>query len=67
MSANVGLPEAVGNMTAYVSELWRLRHFWMALVRNDLRSRYRVHALAALVRTAAGLFPVRRVLRREGR
>ncbi len=28
-------------MTAYVGELWRLRHFWMALVRNDLRSRYR--------------------------
>jgi ABC-type polysaccharide/polyol phosphate export permease len=28
-------------MTAYVGELWRLRHFWMALVRNDLRNRYR--------------------------
>ena len=28
-------------MTAYMSELWRLRHFWMALVRNDLRNRYR--------------------------
>jgi ABC-type polysaccharide/polyol phosphate export permease len=28
-------------MTAYVAELWRLRHFWMALVRNDLRNRYR--------------------------
>ena len=28
-------------MTAYVTELWRLRHFWMALVRNDLRNRYR--------------------------
>ncbi len=28
-------------MTAYVSELWRLRHFWMALVHNDLRNRYR--------------------------
>jgi ABC-type polysaccharide/polyol phosphate export permease len=28
-------------MTAYLVDLWRLRHFWMALVRNDLRSRYR--------------------------
>ena len=28
-------------MTAYVAELWRLRHFWMALVHNDLRNRYR--------------------------
>jgi lipopolysaccharide transport system permease protein len=28
-------------MTAYVADLWRLRHFWMALVRNDLRNRYR--------------------------
>jgi lipopolysaccharide transport system permease protein len=32
-------------MTAYVAELWRLRHFWMALVRNDLRKRYRRSAL----------------------
>jgi ABC-type polysaccharide/polyol phosphate export permease len=28
-------------MTAYVTDLWRLRHFWLALVRNDLRNRYR--------------------------
>ena len=28
-------------MTAYMTEVWRLRHFWMALVRNDLRNRYR--------------------------
>ncbi len=28
-------------MTAYFSEIWRLRYFWMALVRNDLRNRYR--------------------------
>lgn len=28
-------------MTSYVAEVWRLRHFWLALVRNDLRSRYR--------------------------
>ena len=28
-------------MTAYLADLWRLRHFWMALVRNDLRNRYR--------------------------
>jgi ABC-type polysaccharide/polyol phosphate export permease len=40
-SASVRLREAVPNMTAYVTELWRLRHFWMALVRNDLRNRYR--------------------------
>jgi ABC-type polysaccharide/polyol phosphate export permease len=25
----------------YLSKIWRLRHFWMALVRNDLRARYR--------------------------
>jgi lipopolysaccharide transport system permease protein len=28
-------------VTAYFSEIWRLRYFWMALVRNDLRNRYR--------------------------
>ena len=28
-------------MTDYLSEIWRLRYFWMALVRNDLRNRYR--------------------------
>ena len=28
-------------MTGYFSEIWRLRHFWMALVRIDLRNRYR--------------------------
>ena len=28
-------------MTAYLADLWRVRHFWVALVRNDLRSRYR--------------------------
>jgi lipopolysaccharide transport system permease protein len=28
-------------MTGYVSRIWRLRYFWMALVRNDLRNRYR--------------------------
>ncbi len=28
-------------MAAYLSHIWRLRHFWLALVRNDLRSRYR--------------------------
>jgi lipopolysaccharide transport system permease protein len=28
-------------MTAYFREIWRLRHFWIALVRNDLRNRYR--------------------------
>jgi lipopolysaccharide transport system permease protein len=28
-------------MTAYVADMWRLRYFWMGLVRNDLRNRYR--------------------------
>ena len=28
-------------MTAYVADMWRLRHFWIGLVRNDLRNRYR--------------------------
>jgi lipopolysaccharide transport system permease protein len=28
-------------VTGYFSEIWRLRHFWLALVRIDLRNRYR--------------------------
>ena len=28
-------------MVAYFGDVWRIRHFWMALVRSDLRSRYR--------------------------
>jgi lipopolysaccharide transport system permease protein len=28
-------------VTGYFSEIWRLRYFWMALVRIDLRRRYR--------------------------
>lgn len=28
-------------MIAYFSHIWRVRHFWLALVRNDLRNRYR--------------------------
>ena len=28
-------------MTGYFSEIWRLRHFWLALVHIDLRNRYR--------------------------
>ncbi len=28
-------------MTGYFSEIWRLRYFWLALVRVDLRKRYR--------------------------
>lgn len=28
-------------MTGYVREVWRLRYFWLALVRIDLRARYR--------------------------
>jgi lipopolysaccharide transport system permease protein len=29
------------SMTSYLSDIWRLRHFWTALVRIDLRNRYR--------------------------
>jgi len=29
------------SVTAYLSDIWRLRYFWMALVRIDLRNRYR--------------------------
>jgi lipopolysaccharide transport system permease protein len=32
-------------VTGYFSEIWRLRYFWMALVRIDLRKRYRRSAL----------------------
>lgn len=32
-------------MTGYFSRIWQLRYFWMALVRNDLRNRYRRSAL----------------------
>jgi len=28
-------------VTGYLTSIWRLRHFWMALVRVDLRRRYR--------------------------
>jgi lipopolysaccharide transport system permease protein len=28
-------------VTGYLREIWRLRYFWTALVRNDLRNRYR--------------------------
>ena len=28
-------------VTSYLSDIWRLRYFWMALVRIDLRNRYR--------------------------
>jgi lipopolysaccharide transport system permease protein len=28
-------------VTGYLSEIWKLRHFWLALVRIDLRNRYR--------------------------
>lgn len=28
-------------MAPYLRDIWRLRHFWLALVRIDLRSRYR--------------------------
>ena len=28
-------------VTGYFSEIWRLRHFWLALVRIDLQKRYR--------------------------
>jgi ABC-type polysaccharide/polyol phosphate export permease len=29
------------SVTGYLSDIWRLRHFWTALVRIDLRNRYR--------------------------
>jgi ABC-type polysaccharide/polyol phosphate export permease len=29
------------SVTGYLSDIWRLRHFWSALVRIDLRNRYR--------------------------
>jgi lipopolysaccharide transport system permease protein len=29
------------SVTGYLSDIWRLRHFWAALVRIDLRNRYR--------------------------
>ena len=32
-------------MTGYLAEIWRLRHFWTALVRIDLRKRYRRSAI----------------------
>ena len=32
-------------MTGYFAEIWKLRHFWMALVRIDLRSAYRGSAI----------------------
>lgn len=32
-------------MTGYFSDIWRLRYFWMALVQNDLRTRYRRSAI----------------------
>ncbi len=28
-------------MTSYLKDVWRVRYFWLSLVRNDLRSRYR--------------------------
>ena len=28
-------------VTGYLSNIWRLRYFWMAMVRIDLRNRYR--------------------------
>ena len=28
-------------MIAYLASIWKVRYFWMALVRNDLRNRYR--------------------------
>jgi ABC-type polysaccharide/polyol phosphate export permease len=34
-------------VTRYVSEIWRLRHFWLALVRVDLRRSYR-HSILGL-------------------
>jgi ABC-type polysaccharide/polyol phosphate export permease len=33
------------SVTGYFAEIWRLRHFWTALVRIDLRKRYRRSAI----------------------
>jgi ABC-type polysaccharide/polyol phosphate export permease len=33
------------SVTGYLAEIWRLRHFWTALVRIDLRKRYRRSAI----------------------
>ncbi len=62
-------------MTGYVSEIWRLRYFWTALVRNDLRSRYRrsiigigwslLHPIAMTVVLCAVLCPLFRQPVRE--
>jgi len=34
-------------LIGYMNEVWRLRHFWLALVHNDLRRRYR-HSVIGL-------------------
>jgi lipopolysaccharide transport system permease protein len=44
MLAGNGLPVEVQGgtqLTQYFSRIWRLRYFWMALVRIDLKNRYR--------------------------
>lgn len=35
------MPRAIEAASNYVSDMWRFRHFWMALVRRDLATRYR--------------------------
>ena len=52
----------------YLSDIWRLRYFWTALVRNDLRNRYRrsiigigwslLHPIAMTVVLCAVLCPL---------
>ncbi len=55
-------------MTGYLSAIWRLRYFWLSLVRNDLRNRYRrsiigigwslVHPIAMTVVLCAVMCPL---------
>jgi ABC-type polysaccharide/polyol phosphate export permease len=62
-------------VTGYLSEIWRLRYFWTALVRNDLRNRYRrsiigigwslLHPIAMTVVLCAVLCPLFRQEVRE--
>ncbi len=62
-------------MTGYLSDIWRLRYFWTALVRNDLRNRYRrsiigigwslLHPIAMTVVLCAVLCPLFRQSVRE--
>ena len=51
-------------MTGYLRDIWRLRYFWMALVRNDLRNRY-PEAYQHLVETYPGRFDFNEIIARQ--